>query len=124
MIYSIGIDLVQIKRIKTALDRYGDNFARRILGEDEREIYRKRINKATFLAGRFAAKEAVMKALSTNFEKGGLFFRRIQILNDFYGRPYAHLDDSIREKIFEKEVKISITHDRETAAAVCVMTGD
>ncbi len=124
MIYGLGIDLVQIKRIEKALDRYGGKFARRILGEEEWEIYRDRKDKATFLSGRFAAKEAVMKTLLTHFESGGLYFRMIQILTDYYGRPYVHLEDKVREKIFDKEIRISITHDRETAAAVAVMSGD
>jgi holo-[acyl-carrier protein] synthase len=124
MIYGLGIDLVQIKRIEKALDRFGDRFARRIMGEEERELFRERRDKATFLAGRIAAKEAVMKTISTYFDTGGLYFKMIQILNDYYGRPYIHLEDKIREKIFDKEIKISITHDRESAAAVAIMSGD
>lgn len=124
MIYGLGIDIIQIKRIKNALDRYGDKFAQRILGEEEREIFRERLDKAAFVAGRFAAKEAVMKSLSSYFDTGGLRFKSIQILPDLYGRPYCHLQDDIRERIFDKEIKISITHDRESAAAVAVMSGD
>ncbi len=124
MIYGLGIDIIRIKRIKDALDKYGDKFARKILGEEEREIFRGRLDKAAFVAGRFAAKEAVMKSLSSFFDTGGLHFKSIQILPDLYGRPYCHLDDTIREKIFDKEIKISISHDREAATAVAIMSGD
>ncbi|UCD16602.1 MAG: holo-ACP synthase [Candidatus Zixiibacteriota bacterium] len=124
MIYSIGIDLVQIRRIRAALDRYGDKFAKRILGEKEWEIYLERLDKANFLSGRFAAKEAVMKTLLSYFEHGELYYKSVQILNDIYGMPYVHLEDTDRERIFKKEVKISISHEREIAAAVAIMTGD
>lgn len=65
MIYSVGIDLIELERVSNALDKWGDKFARRILGEEERILYREKKNKVQFLAGRFAAKEAVMKSLGT-----------------------------------------------------------
>ncbi|HDL02659.1 MAG: holo-[acyl-carrier-protein] synthase [Candidatus Zixiibacteriota bacterium] len=123
MIYSVGIDLIELERVSNALDKWGDKFARRILGEEERILYREKKNKVQFLAGRFAAKEAVMKSLGTFFDSG-VHLRDIQVLNDLYGKPYVHLDDRIREKIIDKEVKVSITHERKMAAAVAIVTGD
>lgn len=123
MIYSVGIDLTEIDRVRKALDQWGERFARRVLGEEERILYREKQNKVQFLAGRFAAKEAVMKALGT-FLDSGVSLRDIQILNDLYGKPYVHLEDNIREKILDKEVKVSITHERKMAAAVAIITGD
>ncbi|MEW5922385.1 MAG: holo-ACP synthase [Candidatus Zixiibacteriota bacterium] len=123
MIYSVGIDLIEIDRVRKALDQWGDKFARRVLGEEERILYREKHNKIQFLSGRFAAKEAVMKALGT-FLDSGVHLRDIQILNDLYGKPYVHLDDNVREKILDKEVKVSITHERKMAAAVAIITGD
>ncbi len=123
MIYSIGLDLVEIERIRQALKRWEEKFVRRLLGEEERNLYRARQNKVQFVAGRFAAKEAVMKSLGPYFERG-VHMRDIQILNDLYGKPYVHLEDTIRERILDKEIKVSITHERKMAAAVAVMTGD
>nr|MBN2277145.1 holo-ACP synthase [candidate division Zixibacteria bacterium] len=123
MIYSVGIDLIDMERIRKALDRFGDRFVRRVLGEEERNLYREKRNKVQFLAGRFASKEAVIKALGTLLDSG-MTPRCIQILTDLYGKPYVHFDDVIREKIFDKEVKISITHERTMAAAVAILTGD
>ncbi|MFH2037671.1 MAG: holo-ACP synthase [Candidatus Zixiibacteriota bacterium] len=123
MIYSVGIDLIETERIKIALDRWGDRFARRFLGDEERIMYREKRNKVQFAAGRFAAKEAVMKALGAFFDSG-VYLKDIQILNDLYGKPYVHFEDAIRERIFDKEVKISITHERKMAAAVAVLSGD
>ena len=64
-----------------------------------------------------------MKVLGA-FIDSGVYPRNIQILNDLYGKPYVHLDDNIREKILDMEIKVSITHERKMAAAVAIMTGD
>jgi len=123
MIYSVGIDLTDIERIRKDLDRWGEKFVQRLLGDEERILYRQKQDKVRFVAGRFAAKEAVMKALGAFFDSG-VYPRNIQILNDLYGKPYVHLDDDIREKILDKEIKVSITHERTMAAAVAITTGD
>ena len=123
MIYSVGIDLIDTERIKKALDRWGKPFARKILGEEEYDIYRQRFNKVQFLSGRFAAKEAVIKTLGVFYDRR-ISFTDIQILNDLYGKPYVHLEDTLRERIIDKEVKVSITHERKMAAAVAIITGD
>ena len=123
MIYSVGIDLIEIARIKTALEKWGDKFVRRFMGEEERILYREKTNKVQFAAGRFAAKEAVMKSLGAFFDSG-VRLSDIQVLNDLYGKPYVHLDDAVRERILDKEIKVSITHERNMAAAVAVLSGD
>jgi len=123
MIYSVGIDLTDIERVKKDLERWGEKFVMRILGDEERIIYRQKQDKVKFVAGRFAAKEAVMKALGSFFDSG-VYPINIQILNDLYGKPYVHLDDDVRERILDKEIKVSITHERKMAAAVAIMTGD
>ncbi len=123
MIYSVGIDLIEMNRIKEALTRWGDKFIQRFLGEEERILFHQRHNKVQFVAGRFAAKEAVIKSLGAFFDSG-VHMKDIQILNDLYGKPYVHLEDAIRERILDKEVKISITHERKMAAAVAILSGD
>jgi holo-[acyl-carrier protein] synthase len=123
MIYSVGIDLTDIERIRKDLDRWGEKFVMRLLGEEERILYRQKRDKVRFVAGRFAAKEAVMKSLGA-FIISGVYPKSIQILYDLYGKPYVHLDDTIREKILDKEIKVSITHERTMAAAVAILTGD
>lgn len=123
MIYSVGIDLIETERIRRALDNWGEKFVGRLLGEEERILYRDKQNKVQFMAGRLAAKEAIMKALGSFFDSG-VHLRDIQVLNDLYGKPYVHLEDAIRERILDKEIKISITHERKMAAAVAVLTGD
>lgn len=123
MIYSVGIDLIDTERISKALDRWGKTFANKILGEEEYEMYLKKFNKVQFLSGRFAAKEAVIKTLGAFFERR-ISFKDIQVLNDLYGKPYVHLEDNLRERVLDKEIKVSITHERKMAAAVAIITGD
>ncbi len=123
MIYSVGIDLIDTERIRRALKRWGKPFAEKILGEEEYVMYGQKINKVQFLSGRFAAKEAVIKTLGAFFERR-INFRDIQVLNDLYGKPYVHLEDNLRERVLDKEIKVSITHERKMAAAVAIITGD
>ena len=86
MIYGIGTDIVYVARIERALDRYGDRFASRILSPEEMEQYRDVYKKAHFLAKRFAAKEAVAKALGLGF-RDGLRLTNIIVRNDARGKP-------------------------------------
>ena len=123
MIYSVGIDLIDTERIGKAIDKWGESFVKKILGEEEHEMYLKKFNKVQFLSGRFAAKEAVIKTLGAFFERR-INFRDIQVLNDLYGKPYVHLEDNLRERVLDKEIKVSITHERKMAAAVAIITGD
>ncbi len=123
MIYSVGIDLIDTERIGRALDKWGESFAKKILGIEEYEMYMQKFNKVQFLSGRFAAKEAVIKTLGAFFERR-INFKDIQVLNDLYGKPYVHLEDNLRERVLDKEIKVSITHERKMAAAVAIITGD
>jgi holo-[acyl-carrier protein] synthase len=123
MIYSIGIDLVQTGRVRRAIEQWGESFASKILGEKEMGLYNAKHNKIPFLSGRFAAKEAVIKTLGACFDER-VFFRQIQILNDPQGKPYVLLEDIVKNKIPGKGIMISITHEREMAAAVAILIGD
>jgi len=91
LIYGIGTDIVSIPRIAAALARHGDLFARRILAASEWEEYRALPRRSprqpvTFLAKRFAAKEAAAKAFGTGF-RGGIRLATIAVYHDQRGRP-------------------------------------
>jgi len=117
---SIGLDLVEVARIANNLERYSPRFEKRILGPAEREIFDRRRDKAIFLAGRFAAKEAVIKAL-------GLYLSvrprlsDLQIINDNTGLPQLLLPDEIQRQLPGVRCMLSITHDKNYAAAVAVL---
>jgi holo-[acyl-carrier protein] synthase len=97
MIYGIGTDIVMVKRIQDLLERWGDKFARRVLGPDELTEFLRRRSKgqhgqgyaARYLAKRFAAKEAFSKALGTGL-RGPMTLQSLQVLNDAKGKPIAY----------------------------------
>lgn len=99
----IGCDIVENKRL---LDK-SENFIDKILTDKEKQLYKTR-NNVEFLAGRFAAKEAIMKCLP-NIEK--YTFTDIEILNDEKGKPYCNID-GIED--------ISISHEKEYTIAVAL----
>ncbi len=120
MIKSIGLDVVEISRIKADVDKYGERFVNRILGSLEIQQYEKRKDKAQFLSGRFAAKEAVIKALG-KFLTDKPTLPEIQIVNDSTGQPELCLSDEILDKV-KATCFISITHEKSVAAAVAIFS--
>ena len=86
MIHGVGADIVRVARLAADLERYGERFARRILGPREFEEFRTAVRPAHFLAKRFAAKEAAAKALGTGF-RNGLTLAQITVDHDVLGRP-------------------------------------
>lgn len=110
----IGCDIISIDRIRRSWEKYGEHLLRRILSEKETEIFYKRGNAGiTFLAGRFAAKEAVSKAYGTGIG-GHMEFTDIEILPDEAGAPLVYLKGGRVE-----ELELSISHCKEFAIAVC-----
>ena len=113
---------MEIARIAAALERFGERFLRRIYTEDERRYSRGRADE---LAARFAAKEAVSKALGTGMR--GVLWREIEILNDARGKPQVRLSGSAQARAEElglREFSISLTHSRELAIAFVVALGE
>ncbi len=120
MIKSIGLDVVEINRIQRDVEKYGDRFVAKILGASELEIYNKREDKAQFLSGRFAAKEAIIKALGVYLTDKPML-PQIQVLNNTTGQPELFLDEEINKQIPDK-CFISITHEKSVAAAVAIFS--
>ncbi len=119
MIVSLGLDIVEIARIEKDIERFGERFVNRILGEEERSQYQKRNDRTLFLAGRFAAKEAVVKALGKYLtERPPL--HQLEIINDQSGRPELVLTDNVKAKLRGARCLLSITHERNYAAAVAI----
>ncbi len=123
MIRSIGLDLVEIERIQRDLNLYALRFVRRILGPNELPIFEKRQDKALFLAGRFAAKEAIIKGLGA-YLKDRPAFSSLEIINSPSGQPEIHFPDEIVSQLGAARCLISITHERQFAAAVAIFSED
>ncbi len=123
MVHSIGLDIVEVERIRKDIDQYGDKFINRILSSKELESFDKRFDKDLFLAGRFAAKEAIIKALG-KFLKDRPPYNELEVLNDNTGQPYFELNTEIQQKMGNVKVLLSITHEKNYAAAMVVISED
>lgn len=120
MIESVGLDIIELERISKAVARHGDRFTRRILTAGEQRRLAGRGDAVAFVAGRFAAKEAALKALGAVFDSG-VYLRDIEITNDPLGKPFVALPERITRKLAERRVHVSITHSHTTAAAVAIL---
>lgn len=121
MIYGVGIDIVEMHRIKDILDR-NPSFAEKIFSAEELEIYKSKKQKLEFACGRFAAKEAVSKSMGTGFS--GFDIRDISILNDKNGKPYVKLGnkaETMAKGLGSYKIHISISHGRENTVAYAIM---
>jgi holo-[acyl-carrier protein] synthase len=86
MIFGVGTDIVQLSRIQETYNRFGDHFVERLLMDKERELFERNKWPVRFLAMRFAAKEATVKAMGTGFAHG-MWIRDVGIINNDWGRP-------------------------------------
>jgi holo-[acyl-carrier protein] synthase len=115
---AVGVDIVEIERVEAAIGRFGERFLTRIYTTVEVAFCRGRVPE---LAARFAAKEAVMKALGTGAH--GVSWREIEVLPNHRGKPLVYLYDRARkraERIGLTGVDISLSHSREYAVAFVV----
>ncbi len=119
----LGIDLAEVGRVAAVLDRWGERFLMRVF--EPGELNRKRRHPRAFaehVAGRFAAKEAAMKALGTGWH--GLTFREITVRRDPRGKPVLQFQGRALERARGLKVvsaEVSITHTSQTAAAVVAL---
>ena len=102
-IFGIGTDIVNIKRMEKSLRRNGDAFKKRIFSKNEIIYCERKKNPSTFYAKRFAAKEALSKALGTGIRKG-INFKNIEISNNKFGKPSIKLSGSTA-KFLKKKTK-------------------
>jgi holo-[acyl-carrier protein] synthase len=122
MALRVGVDLIEIERIRRALDRHGESFKRRCFTEAEREYCDSKPNPPQHYAGRFAAKEAVGKALGS-----GVYFTWREIEIRGRPKPGVHLSGRTAawaEKLNAGRIELSMTHSRELAAAVAVVADE
>lgn len=122
MIVGLGTDIVEIERIREMIERHGDSFVQRIFTSAEVAYCRQRKHSAEPFAGRWAAKEAVMKVLGTGFVQG-THFQEVEVLNEESGKPQIVLHGSTGElakQLGIDHVLITISHCREYATATAI----
>lgn len=122
MIFGIGIDNIEVERIKKQID--GSNrFKEKIFTAKEIEYCESKKNYAESFAVRFAAKEAFLKAIGTGWSNG-LQFKDIEILNDNKGKPIIYLQGKAKQIILDNElgnIHISLSHLKEIATAIIII---
>ncbi len=124
MISGIGIDLCEVERIRIALNRHGERFSSRILDPVEHSEFQllRESQRPQFLAKRFAAKEAIAKALGTGIGRG-FGFRDLFVRHDESGRPVAKLNSKNRvlSGALPRTIHLSISDDGSHAIAFCTI---
>jgi holo-[acyl-carrier protein] synthase len=128
MILGLGNDIIDIRRIEKAIERYGDRFLDRIFTPVEREKSDRRMLRAASYAKRFAAKEACSKALGTGLRKG-VFWRDMGVINLSSGRPTMKLTGGAAQRLasitpdgHEARIDLTITDDFPLAQAIVIIS--
>ena len=123
MIFSIGTDIVNVRRIEQSVGRHGERFVNRILNPTEVVQWNQRKRDLSFLAKRFAAKEAILKALGTGIGRG-VSFQNIVISNDSKGVPLVSVSKGALkalEATGASRVLLSISDEKEYAIAFAAL---
>ena len=106
-IFGIGVDLVNAKRIQLLYQKYGDRFPKRILDDDEMQLFENSKNKERYLCNAFAGKEAAVKALGTGFSQG-VHWKDFGLSRKSSGQPQLHYTKKIKKKF--NSLGISSSH--------------
>jgi holo-[acyl-carrier protein] synthase len=120
MIFGVGIDIIEVARIRRAYQRLGKRFLVGVFTEVEQKFSLKHADPAERLAARWAAKEAVAKALGTGFARG-VRPTQIEIIDNERSRPTVNVTGKAAKYLGDMKVHLSISHIKEYATAVAVI---
>jgi holo-[acyl-carrier protein] synthase len=122
MILGIGIDIIEIERIKKSVDEYGESFLKKIYTKTELDYSLPKTNKYQHLAARFAAKEAIYKALSNDTNQI-YSWQDIEIFNEPNGLPKVKLFGELKDYLNDdKQLKISMSHSENYVTCVAIVS--
>ena len=127
IIFGIGTDIVNIKRLESSIKKYGQTFKKRIFSKREIQYCEKKKNSISFFAKRFAAKEAFSKALGTGIRKG-INFKDIEIYNVPNGKPHINVKGTVAEYLNKKikgkkyYIHLSLSDDKPWAQATVIIS--
>ena len=126
MIVGTGIDIAEVHRIAATIERFGRRFLERVFTPDEIRYCESKVNKAERFAGRFAAKEAAMKAIGTGWSRG-VTWRDVEVTRAPGGRPSVAFHNKAAEffnKLGAVRAQLSITHTDQLAMAQVILESD
>src|SRR5579871_1535970 len=125
MIIGLGVDITEVERVRSAIERQGERLLKRVYTEKERAYCEKFKNKYERYAGRFAVKEATMKALGTGWSRG-VRWVDIEVIRELSGKPRLELRGEARkiaDKLGVKHIAVTITHTASQALAQVIFEG-
>ena len=111
-----GIDIVDVDRIKSSIEKYQDKFLSKVFNKEEQDYCNSKSNPFIHFSGKFAAKEAIMKAVFCSKKLSSIGFRDISIMNDKNGAPKVFI-----RGLYEKSINISISHTNDQAIAFAIL---
>jgi len=120
MILGIGCDSIEIERIRSAIQRHGHAFVLRLFSKQEIEYCQRYQDPVPSIAGRFAAKEALVKALGCGFGSQ-ISWHNIEILNNSEGKPYVIWHNNIENRFAIQKTHLSISHSKTIAIAYALI---
>lgn len=124
MIFGVGTDICELARVQQVYDRFGERFVQRLLMDEERELFVRSKRPVRFLAMRFAAKEATVKAMGTGFAHG-VWIRDVGIVSNDWGRPtviWSERGRAVCERLGIGDGHVSLSDDAGLVVAFAVVT--
>lgn len=118
-IQGLGNDIIEIERVRKGFEEHGQAFLDRLFTKKEQEYCSQQKDPIPRYAGRFAAKEALVKALGTGFGAEASW-HDFEILPDSKGKPEVHLSDALKERFKTPELLLTISHCKSYASAVAI----
>ncbi|MCG8345735.1 MAG: holo-ACP synthase [Chlorobiales bacterium] len=115
----VGVDIVDIRRIRRSYERYGEKFLRRVLTEHEISYCKTKKDMMPSVAARFAAKEAVSKAIGSGMSRG-FSWKSVEVVNDKKGKPLLKVLDS-QFGIADEQIRVSLSHSGDYAVAFVLL---
>ncbi|HZO22821.1 MAG TPA: holo-ACP synthase [Steroidobacteraceae bacterium] len=123
MIFGIGVDVLEMKRVHETLERFGERFTNHLLMPQEREQLARTNRPERFIAMRFAAKEAIVKAMGTGFAHG-VWIRDVGVVQNAWGKPeviFSERGERVRRGLGVGEGHVTLTDEAGLVVAVAVL---